>query len=317
MPYNPVYTWPSDHFPFRLYLESDKLRIFLIENIFHNYHWLKQYSRRIRDNDIFLVFLGWHHGDWHARHSKSCIEDCGLDIKSFIILCNSLSDLSIFSDHGFTCRLVNQNCFLDSKLFQNHSKIEKIYDAVYVGRLTPFKRHNLASSVNKLALVTGSLHGADLSSYLPPHEFINSQPLTPAEVNELICSSKTGLILSEIEGACYASSEYLLSGIPVVSTLSQGGRDVWYNDYNSIICEPTPEAVSNGVLRLIDRSPCPNRIRSQHICLANYFQNNFKMLLSELFCKHSLDIDPEDFFNRNFFNKMRNSLKPDFEKIFP
>ena len=48
-----------------------------------------------------------------------------------------------------------------------------------------------------------------------------------------------GGVFSEEEGACWASSEYLLCGLPVVSTHSRGGRDVWYSGHNSLIVEPT------------------------------------------------------------------------------
>ena len=37
-----LYTWPSDFFPFRRYLDHDNCRIFIIENIEHNYKWLKE-----------------------------------------------------------------------------------------------------------------------------------------------------------------------------------------------------------------------------------------------------------------------------------
>ena len=45
------------------------------------------------------------------------------------------------------------------------------------------------------------------------------------------------------EGANYSSSEYLLCGLPVVSTESSGGRDYWFDDYNSIICKPNEDSV--------------------------------------------------------------------------
>lgn len=48
------------------------------------------------------------------------------------------------------------------------------------------------------------------------------------EVTDAIYKSCLGGIFSEHEGACYASTEYLLCGCPVISTPSVGGRDVWY-----------------------------------------------------------------------------------------
>lgn len=317
MTFRPCYVWPNPAFPFRLYFDSAKIRIFIIENIFHNYNWLKGYSSGIRDTDYFFVILGWHHSEWHAQHSLQCIEDCGLSTERFIILCNSHADYAIFADYGFKCHVVNQNCFLDYNLFKPNLSVAKEYDAVYVARLTPFKRHELASEVKNLALVSGDLHGGDSGAIIPPHIFRNSAQLTPAEVQDVICKSRTGLILSEVEGACFASSEYLLCGIPVVSTFSHGGRDVWYNDYNSIQCNSTSKAVSDAVKKLVDKPLSPVKIRNQHIHLSNHFRREFVGIMASLFRLHDVLVDAEVYFESNYFHKMRHSENPNFDHIFP
>ena len=51
------------------------------------------------------------------------------------------------------------------------------------------------------------------------------------EVNNFLNQCKVGIILSEVEGANYASIQYLLAGLPVVSTKSKGGRDVFFDPY--------------------------------------------------------------------------------------
>lgn len=315
--FKPVYTWPNDSFPFRVYYDSDSLRIFLIENIFHNYKWMKAYARNIQNKDIFLVILGWHHSDWHAKHSKQCLSDCGIDQSRFVILCNDYSDLAIFSDYGFRCELVNQNCFLDWNLFKPGLASVKVYDAIYVARLTEFKRHYLAADVQNLALVTGDLHGAKSSDFVPRHTYINSSHLGPDEVGRLICESHCGLVLSEVEGACFASSEYLLTGIPVVSTNSKGGRSIWYNDYNSKIVDAEPGAVAKAVQVLKDCSPEPERIRKQHIILSKIFRQNFVRLLDSIFVEHKVVESSLLYFERHYYHKMRKSENPNFDSLFP
>lgn len=314
--FSSCYTWPNEAFPFRVYVDRPELRVFIIENIFHNYKWLHSHSKGIRENDLFLVILGWHHGDWHAKHSRDCIEACGLDLESFIILCNDFSDFMIFSDHGFKCTVVNQNAFLDFNLFKPQDIAKKIYRAVYVGRLTPFKRHELAAEVENLALVAGNLHGGDASVFVPCHTYRNKSQLSPNEVQDIVCSSQVGLILSDIEGACFASSEYLLCGIPVVSTRSRGGRSIWYNDYNSIVCDSTAKDVSRSVSELIDRNPSPIKVRRYHLSLALSFRSSFIRLLADLFEKYKADIDPQEYFEKNYFHKMRQSTKPNFDVLF-
>jgi glycosyltransferase involved in cell wall biosynthesis len=67
------------------------------------------------------------------------------------------------------------------------------------------------------------------------------------EVAGVLNSSSIGGMFSATEGACYASTEYLMCGLPVVSTASTGGRDIWYPPHNSIIVEATDSAVAAGV----------------------------------------------------------------------
>jgi hypothetical protein len=316
MSFKPCYTWPNPAFPFRLYFDGPDLRIFIIENIFHNYNWLGKHARGIKDTDKFIVILGWHHGDWHAHHSRSCIEACGLNIENFLILCNDMADYMIFSDHGFSCHFVNQNCFLDYNLFDASMAETKIYKAVYIARLTPFKRHYLCDKLEDLALVCGDLHGGDEGEHLPPHIYINSKQLTPDEVKNVINQSHVGLILSDIEGACFASSEYLLCGIPVVSTKSHGGRSVWYNEYNSEICDSTPESVRKCVSSLISKSPSPERIRRHHVELSKYFRQNFIAMIQDLFDRHYVAMSATTFFEEHYFHKMRVSMTPNFDDLF-
>jgi glycosyltransferase involved in cell wall biosynthesis len=311
------YTWPNPAFPFRLYFDHPRLRIFIIENIFHNFLWMKKHATGIRPTDHFFVILGWQHDDWHALHSKQAIQACDLPLENFTILGNNYEDLIIFRDHGFSCIVVNNNCWLDSEKFAILSERQKLYDAIYVARLTPFKRHYLAQEVPNLALVVGELHGGSTADYTPPHAYKNTQELQDDEVLIKINQSRCGLILSDKEGACYASSEYLLCGLPVVSTHSLGGRSTWYNSYNSIIADATPQSVARAVKTMIDANPCPHKIRRQHIMLSQLFRQAFIDHLQSVFQIHHINEDANQYFRRTYFHKMRNSLEPDFESLFP
>lgn len=63
--------------------------------------------------------------------------------------------------------------------------------------------------------------------------------LQPAEVAAALNCSMLGGMFSAEEGTCWASTEYLLCGLPVISTPCCGGREVWHNDRNSLIVEPS------------------------------------------------------------------------------
>ena len=62
-------------------------------------------------------------------------------------------------------------------------------------------------------------------------------------MNRSVC----GLALSRREGAMFACTEYLLCGLPIVSTLSVGGRDFFFEDDFARIVDANPTAVREAV----------------------------------------------------------------------
>lgn len=314
--FKPWYVWPNPAFHFRLWYESPNCRIFLIENITHNWEWLSKYIDRIRPTDYFFVQLGWHFHYYFVQHTKACVEALGLNKDRFRIMYPDIPTMTYFEDAGFQGRLINHNCFLDYNLIKPVES-EKIYDAIYTARFAPFKRHELASQVQNLALVAGSAWGIE-NLNIPPHTYLNEAPLDLQGVLKKISQSKVGLILSEAEGACYSSSEYLLAGIPVVSTPSYGGRDIWYNELNSIIAAPTPESIAHAVNSLCALSHNSDLIRNLHIAQANKMRAQFIDMHYEICAKQGEpNFDAKDYFHSNYFHKLLISQKPDFEAIFP
>lgn len=313
--FEPSYVWPHPAIHFRQYFDHPNCRIFIIENITHNWNWLRRYANDIQDRDYFIVQLGWYFHDWLIEESAEVLDLLGLSREKFRILFSDHPSRALFESHGFHGALVNQNAFLDENLFTPQIT-EKHYDAVYTARFAPFKRHFLARKVSKLALIAGRNYGVSVED-IPPHEFLNEKPLARDEVIEKINEARTGLCLSEHEGACYSSSEYLLCGIPVVSTWSHGGRDVWYNDYNSIVCDANEDAVAESVAKLGRLGRSPGRIRDIHIQQARGFRRNFVRLLSEIFLERNVTEDAEHYFRANFYHKMISSIEPPFSKIFP
>src|SRR5690606_24986861 len=106
----------------------------------------------------------------------------------------------------------------------------------------------------------------------------------------------------EAEGACLASSEYLLCGLPVVSTPSRGGRDIWYDEDNSMICEPSPAAVHRAVRLMIERSNRgeldPQTIREKHIERAQRHRARFLEITTRAFKQVAAIDDPTQVFER-------------------
>ena len=238
--FKPCYVWPAKTFPFRLYYESEKIRIFIIENLQHNFEWLSRYGGKFKKTDRFVVVIGGHYHEWLVDEANRMFAALNLRKEQFYILFNDSRDETVFRKYGFAGDIINHNAWLDENLVMKPLGIAKKFDAIYVGRLIPVKRHELAASVPNLALVAGLSHGAKSISFIPPHIYRNESPLSPEDVCVKINEAHCGLMLSKAEGASFASSEYLRCGIPVGSTKSEGGRDGWYTGCNSRVGEDTP-----------------------------------------------------------------------------
>ncbi|NEQ35830.1 MAG: tetratricopeptide repeat protein [Okeania sp. SIO3I5] len=312
--FKPSYTWPNPTFPFRLYYDGAKCRIFIIENIQHNWKWMAECHERFRKTDFFFVMTGWYQSPTFADEAEAIFSVLKLDKKQFFFMYNSPQEMENFAKKGFQGDVINQNAWLDEKAIAQHLDKEKIYDGIYVDFNKKSKRPQLADRVYPLALVTKSNHGKAFAD-TPPYKFLNEQQLSPTEMWEKINQSHCGLVLSAEEGACQTSSEYLLCGIPVVSTSSLGGRDVWYNEHNSIICEATPEAVASAVEKFVKNPPDAQRIRQQHIEQAKEYREKFIQVVADVFKQFGvIDVEASSYFQKNFYNKMRKNENIKFVK---
>lgn len=156
---------------------------------------------------------------------------------------------------------------------------EKEFDVVYNARPNAFKRHHLTQQVfNKLFVAyEWKVTDVDLDSFNPAKIYWN---LKGSEVGNAVSQARVGLLLSEEEGACYASTEYLLCGLPVISTASRGGRDEYYNEGNSLLCEATPESVKDcariALEKLDDKSFDPEAIRNDCIKTMELFRDRLE-----------------------------------------
>lgn len=158
---------------------------------------------------------------------------------------------------GFEVRKVSNAAFLDEGLFRILPG-PRPYGAVLNSKPLAFKRHHLSRLVENKIFITYDTREPDVGKTakvaieeFAPREVFRNRP--EEEVVRLLNQSRVGLLLSEVEGACYASLEYLLCGLPVVSTRCEGGREEFYDETNAIIVEPTEEAVRDGVREALRR----------------------------------------------------------------
>lgn len=197
-------------------------------------------------------------------------------------------------------RIINKNAFTREDQFSIKESIDEIYDAVMNARMSQFKRVELARLVDDLAMITvvdDEEYFDEVRSILKGATWLNFQEdgytyLSRTEVASILNSARTGLILSASEGTNRASIEYLLCGLPVVSTPSKGGRDVFFDEEYCAIVEPDPEAVRDGVQRMIGREIPRDYIRKRTLQRIRDHRSRFIDLCNDLAGKNlGIEVD--------------------------
>lgn len=196
---------------------------------------------------------------------------------TIVLLANTEREHQQFTARGLRALLANELIFTDDTAFAARPAETTIsYDAIYVAETRPQKRHHLAKEVRRLALAhykpTDLAYHEACRRALPMAEFLNYadgdyRPLAKKELVKALHASGVGLCLSAEEGAMPASAEYLLCGLPVVSTHNRGGRDRYLKPPYAVSVAPTPSAVRVGVEWLISREIDPELVRNSTMTL--------------------------------------------------
>ncbi|MBX3581879.1 MAG: glycosyltransferase [Rhizobiaceae bacterium] len=123
----------------------------------------------------------------------------------------------------------------------------------------------------------------------PGHVFLNGvdgsgRPvrMPPEDVNRHLNDAAVGLCLSAVEGPMFASTEYMLAGLPVVTTPNRGGRDVYMDDEYCLTVPPDPRSVGEAVEALKARRIPRNYIHERTLTKLERDRRRFVDLLNEL-----------------------------------
>jgi len=238
--------------------------------------------RKYRHEPVYLLVMfswarenAWHVGQlqaWQQRHLKRHANH------RIVFTSNSETQHAALSQAGLRSVFVNHNVVIDPDTFRPLSAVTKRHDAVYDARTSAFKRHELAAGIDSLALIAGYLPMRGLHDdvytrrirqlldgahwyndpYSPDYRY-----LTPPEVNQALNECRVGLCLSAEEGAMRASMQYLLAGLPIVSTRSKGGRDAFFDPDYALVVDDDPQAIARAVQEMIGRNIPPETIRAR------------------------------------------------------
>ncbi len=209
---------------------------------------------------------------WEVRSDKryTLFRDAVRDLQRslpqahFHFLANTQGSQEAMERDGLSAIFCSHNALVDERLVPLVRPGSPSFDALYLARLSPFKRHHLAGAVPSLCLIGNywrghRSYGEEVLRDLDHAHWVPSVPYS--RLTEHFSRAATGLCLSQSEGAMYASVEYLLAGLPVVSTWSMGGRDVFFDPEFVAIARDSPEAVWDAVQDVRGRGVPPQAIR--------------------------------------------------------
>ena len=291
--------------------------------------WQHGYFRELsaylpKEKNAYFICLNW----WHLEsdHNVKMTQAKYLDQRRryprhhIFFLCNSMNQKELFDRYHLPSIYCNQNALLDEDRYRILPQVHKEFDAIYLAVAAPFKRHQLACEIESLALImyfasfSKSSYVDEIKRTLPQAIWlIDPEPLKnyiPGQkIGEYLNLARTGLCLSAAEGAMYASAEYLLCGLPVVTTRSRGGRDVFFDDDYTMTVDDDPRAVRLGVQELIARRiPC-DEIRARTLTKIQPHRQRFIRLVQDIYNRENVDRRFEKEWDQIFVNKMLTSRR--------
>ena len=225
----------------------------------------------------------------------------------FLFLCNSPVEKAQFDKRGLPGVFCHQNAFIDERKLCIVPGARKRFDAIYVARITPFKRHQLAAQVESLRLV-GDHSAPELGYFqetlkaLPQASW--SRRVRYRKLYKELNAARVGLCLSAEEGAMFVSAEYLLCGLPVVNTRNKGGRDALFERDYALTVDDTPEAVAAGVKEMVARKLDPGRVRGAALAKMRQHRETFVKLVQDIYDQEGANRRFQDEWPEVFIHKL-------------
>lgn len=261
------------------------------------------------DPKPFLLFqFGWHRetparAEEAAREASLIGRQCpGAEL---IFLCNSEREVALISGVGLRAEFCHQNAFLDEQRYHIVSRPIR-YDAIYLARITPFKRHALAAKIPSLRLI-GDHSDREAAYFAETRRLLAhaswKRKVFSRFVSRAIGEAHCGLCLSAEEGAMFVSAEYLLSGRPLVSTRNLGGRDAFFEPDYAFLAEDTADSVRDGVEVMKHCAISPAEIRLRTIEKFQPHRERMIAILQDICDRSEVKRDAEAQWPRYFTHK--------------
>ena len=211
--------------------------------------------------------------------------------------------------------LAGHNAFINENTFKIIN-IEKKYDLIVNSCWADYKRLELTKKVENKIYIGYSQDDVQAHRNIPKDGYMpnfenkervmkNHKWIGKNKLVEYYNQSIAGGVFSKVEGSTFSSGEYLLCGIPVISTKCEGGREHWYNKHNSVICEDNKDDVVKSIEivknKIKNKEFNSEKIRNDHIAEMNIQRSNLTNKVIEIFTKITLNVPK--------YNKLFDDLK--------
>lgn len=246
----------------------------------------------------FLIFFNWYMNPVQILNFRNQVRQIGALNSKFIVhpLCNSELEFQNFRrlTPELGANFINQNIVLDESIYEVQTSWSERSGAIINSRMLPFKRLELAAKVSNLSVITcgwrkdGNEYQARVQESLSHANWLNISDdgkygkLSESEITSALNQKKVGLIFSKREGACFAATEFLLCGLPVISTPSVGGRDAFFNQSNSRIVAADESEIAAKVDELYSSDTEPTTIRNSALKIILEHRQRFCRLVDTI-----------------------------------
>lgn len=211
----------------------------------------------------------------------------------FVHLCSDRTEVQRVVARGLSGVLCSHNAFVNERIYRPLGA-RRVVQAVYDARLASYKRHQLASELTSLMLLirrdrvprdhryeaaVRSIVEHAITPNFMTGKYVN---LAPTTINYWLNRCRIGLCLSAGEGAMYAAIQYLLAGLPVVSTPNVGGRDAFRDDRTWLETDGSSVSVRDAVTELDSRELSPMLVRHRALEKISGHRENFVAMCQTL-----------------------------------
>lgn len=290
------------------------------------------YKNKKYTNSISIIQFGWNITENRLITDQNFLNEKKIiaNVRNAILCAPTLKIFYLLKKYrpNLYCCLANHNAFIDETVYNINYNSEKKFDLIVSSAFSIYKNYNLIKNIpnacaigywvadtNNETLPSKNMYCPNFDNQVRTKE--NCKWIDPFTSCKYYNMSKIGGIFSIEEGACFSSSEYLLCGLPVLSCKCQGGREIWYNNENSVLCEPTEESIISNLNLMITKynngEYDKEKIRSNCIKQMDFHRNNLTIETLRLMKMITLDIpdfevlkDSLKYYHSNCMNDLEN-----------